>query len=447
MTAPVCDTTPNTISCYTTPLDSTIPAQPATLCRGLGWRVPFLGGRGETEEAGVTLEDYLKTLRRWWPFVVLMPLLGALGGFGMAQLATPVYQAKASVFVTIDTVGNVQSNLTAQQRMDGFAALASSPAVLDAAAMDLASEVPGPISGVSAAVTPATTVLVVTAQADEAQKAARTADAVAQAAAREIESRGSSEVVVATTKDGREQTARVIVNADVAAEAGQSATLISPRRTANTVLGFMLGLLIGVGVPLVIQSLNPRIREPQDLEASPDVPYLGRIRINGAELDDAGREDLMLVNAALTARTDSELHRSVVLAAVEESRATAAVAAGLARELASDEVPVALVQAGSQLRAGTEPPGGVERIAVPESVDGLFDQGETRKALDVLQQRYRWVIIDAPAYKDSPEALLLATAADGVIVLVAAGTSVKAVSDAIAALRRTGSEVLGTVLL
>ncbi|HEX3519047.1 MAG TPA: polysaccharide biosynthesis tyrosine autokinase [Solirubrobacteraceae bacterium] len=49
----------------------------------------------------------------------------------------------------------------------------------------------------------------------------------------------------------------------------------SPKTSRNTVLGIVFGLLLGLGVAILLERLDRRVREPKDLEAIYDLPLLG----------------------------------------------------------------------------------------------------------------------------------------------------------------------------
>lgn len=62
-------------------------------------------------------------------------------------------------------------------------------------------------------------------------------------------------------------------------EVAQAATIptspSSPRTLRNTVVGAMLGLLLGLGLAFLLERLDRRVREPKDLEAVYGLPLLG----------------------------------------------------------------------------------------------------------------------------------------------------------------------------
>jgi polysaccharide biosynthesis transport protein len=79
-------------------------------------------------------------------------------------------------------------------------------------------------------------------------------------------------------------------NVQVAQQALVPSSPSSPRPARNTVLGALLGLLIGVGLALVLEHLDRRIKAPQDLEGLYRAPLLGVIPESTALLRLAGQK-------------------------------------------------------------------------------------------------------------------------------------------------------------
>ena len=66
-------------------------------------------------------------------------------------------------------------------------------------------------------------------------------------------------------------------NVKVAAEAAVPSAPSSPKTSRNTILGVVVGLLIGLGLAFVLERLDRRIKGPEDLEAIYRLPLLGAI--------------------------------------------------------------------------------------------------------------------------------------------------------------------------
>lgn len=77
-------------------------------------------------------------------------------------------------------------------------------------------------------------------------------------------------------------------NVEVAQAATPPTSPSSPKTARNTILGGLLGLMLGLGIAFLLERLDRRIREPQDLEAVYGLPLLGVVPESSA-LSRSGR--------------------------------------------------------------------------------------------------------------------------------------------------------------
>jgi capsular exopolysaccharide synthesis family protein len=303
----------------------------------------------------------------------------------------------------------------------------------------------------------------------------------------------------------RGQTLRLLSELDygsvkVAEEALPPTRPSSPKTSRNTVLGVLLGLLVGLGLAFVSESLDGRVRRPEDLEAIYRVPALGlvpespalspRARHDGAKgaaLPSAEAEIFSLIRAHLRFLTVDRDLRTVVIASAAPSDGRTTIARHLAEAAARLGSRVLLLEAdlrhptlaqqlGIQSRSGLADvligavlmdeatqsvdleapsgPGGEARTldvlvagaVVPPNPAELLEGDVLDAVLEWAKSAYDLVVIDTPPLTVVSDAFSLLTKVDGVVIVGCVGRSRRDAAERLhQVLASSGAPVLGVV--
>lgn len=285
-----------------------------------------------SEETSEPLLHYLRVLRRRKVTVAVfaMTLVGAAIGYSI--LRTPVYSAVAKVMVQPSGI-TVLSNL-AGQRVEAARAVETEIEVLQSAPVRAAVEQKlGPVPSTSAAVVGDTNVIEVRVESSDPRKAARVANAYANAyiehgrkravekllaASQEIQLKvnevqaqidaldrqvsaapvAEREAVRVSIEDQKralieqqgaykERVGQVQIDAalissqaELVSAATPPQSPVKPQLVRNAVLALFLGLVLGVGLAFVVDRLDDSVKTNEDFErASKGVPVVGMIPV------------------------------------------------------------------------------------------------------------------------------------------------------------------------
>ncbi len=267
---------------------------------------------------------------------------------------------------------------------------------------------------------------------------------------------------------------------------------VSPRVLINTVLGAILGLVVGIGFAYARKRLDDTVRIPEELEQATGVPVLGTI----VRMPGDSKRPLMYRLATLLyprspaaegfrhlrtgiefARDDAPLRTLLVTSAMPGDGKTTCAAnlavafaqsghtvclvdgdlrkpalhelfsipngAGLSELLRGDEstyetaTHAVEVEGLRVLTSGSVPPNPAELIASPRM----------RAVLASLTSQVDLVVLDSPPLQAVTDAAILASVADGTVLVAAAGKTRRAlIVRARDTLARVGANLLGTAL-
>ncbi|MDY7540923.1 polysaccharide biosynthesis tyrosine autokinase [Cryobacterium sp. 5B3] len=429
------------------------------------------------------LRDYIRILRKSWVMILLLALVAVAAASTYSILQTPKYSAVAKVFVSTQSAGTaadlVQGSSFTVQRVKTYSDLVSAPIVLLPVIGTLGLGIPADelAKKITASAPLDTSIIEITVLDTDPVRAANIANATSQsltAVVQEIET-PTAAGAVSPVKLTRAQDATV------------PSLPVSPNVPLNIALGALVGLALGVGLAVLRETLDTRIRNERDVESVTEAAILG-----GIVFDPKAQDRPLIVHvdprspraeSFRTLRTNLQFldvgrtDRSFVITSSIESEGKSTTGANLAIALADSGATVLLVDADLRrpkladymgidgtvgltdllvgraemkdiiqpwgkaklfvLPAGHVPPNPSELLG---SARMSYFVAEFNKAFDV-------VIFDAPPLLPVTDAAILAKSVGGAILVVASGRTQKGqLKGALAALDNVGATVSGLVL-
>ena len=218
------------------------------------------------------LRDYVEILRRRWMSVVILALAGLALGSVISLAMTPVYTATTRLFFAVAGSESVtdlaQGSTFAEKQMSSYAEVATSPIALEPVIrkLDLSTDATTLAKSISASIPPETVILVISVTDPDPKRAAAIANAV-----------GSEVAEVAAELSPERADGSQAVQATTLAPALVPTEPSSPQVLRNLALGLVLGILLGLGVALLRNVLDTKVRTESDIRALTDAPLLGSI--------------------------------------------------------------------------------------------------------------------------------------------------------------------------
>ncbi|MGY2066374.1 Wzz/FepE/Etk N-terminal domain-containing protein [Blastococcus sp. SYSU DS0619] len=420
----------------------------------------------------MTFRDLFSAVRRGWLVVVVAVLVGGAAATAWTVTRTPEYVSTAQLFLGVRTATEAedtrQDTLYLQQRMQSYAAVLGSPALGARVADELDLELGGADVAERMDVTvPEGTVLLMVevhdSSAERAQAIANTVGAEFAGYLAELENSGGSDIDA------------VDVITIEPAELPEAPA--SPDAVVNVLAGLLLGLAVGLGLAFLRAALDDRVRTADDV-AAPGLRTLGEVpaRARGRAPVSAERED-GLRRLRLHLLTDEQRRKDLRVVALTAPAAgcdIGAMALDLARSLVATGESVILVDADlatpclprlldlpadrpgfAELLAGSVDP---QAVLVPD-VAGLrvVPAGHparhpadlvlpepAERVLRTLARLADRVVVAGPPLDGPAEAEVIATANDGVVLLLSGGTTRRTETEtAVRTLGALGADLLG----
>lgn len=426
------------------------------------------------------LRDYLRVLRKQWRLIALCVLMATGAAALLTFTATPQYRTTVKFFVSTpsDTANSAYTGgLFSQQRAKSYADILAGPATAEAVAGALPGAQAGDLQGtITATVVPDTVLLEATVTDPSRSRALEIARAV---------STTFPQMVTDLEKPGDNGASPVKVSVVEQPELPSGA--FTPRPLRNLALALVLGVLLGVGLAVLRESLDNTVKSPEDVREASGQATLGAISFDA----NASKRPLIVQDSPRSPRAESfrQLRtnlkfvqvdgplRSFVVTSSVPKEGKSTTACNLAITLAQAGVRVCLME-GDLRRPriadylGIEGAVGVTDVLIgrvplgdalqpwgdgslevlpsgplpPNPSELLASHGMT-ELLKALEDRFDLVIVDAPPLLPVTDGAILASITDGaVLVARARSTRRDQLAQATQALDAVNATVLGAVL-
>jgi capsular exopolysaccharide synthesis family protein len=428
----------------------------------------------------VELKDYWRTVRRRWRVVVVCFVTALIGAALLTWQSTPQYSSSTRLFVSTsesDSSAAYTGNLFASQRVTSYADLVTSRQLAErvSAALTESTDPDELREQVEAMVVPETVILEIAATDPDPVMARDIAQAYAEELTRLVED--------LETRKGSDN---ALIKATIVDDAQESSDPISPQPLRNLGLAAVLGLLLGLGLAVARELLDSTITTSEDVAAVTGAPILGNIFSD----DSAKRAPLEVLQQASPwaeafrvlrtnmqyVEVDEDQKVFVVTSSLPgEGKSTVAVNLAITLSLANERV--ALIECdlrrpliADRLRldgaVGTTSvligkvslqdalqeygDSGLRVLAcgpIPPNPSELLQSHAMERLLTDLRSEFDVVILDAPPLLPVTDAALLATQADGAVVITRhGGTTRDQLTHAIERLDSVDAKVLGVVI-
>ncbi|TFB95881.1 polysaccharide biosynthesis tyrosine autokinase [Cryobacterium sp. HLT2-28] len=429
------------------------------------------------------LRDYIRILRKSWVMILLLALVAVGAASTFSILQTPKFSATSKVFVSTQSGGTtsdlVQGSSFTIQRVKTYSDLVNTPIVLlpVIGSLNLGITADDLVKKITASAPLDTSIIEITVIDTDPVRAAEIANATSQsltAVVQDIETPVGTDAV-SPVKLTRAQ------------EASVPSVPVSPNVPLNIALGALVGLALGVGLAVLRETLDTRIRNERDVESVTDAAILG-----GIVFDPKAQDRPLIVHvdprspraeSFRTLRTNLQFldvgrtDRSFVITSSIESEGKSTTGANLAIALADSGATVLLVDADlrrpkiaeymgidgtvgltdllvgrAELKDIVQPWGKGKLYVlpagmVPPNPSELLGSARMSHFIGEFNKTFDVVIFDAPPLLPVTDAAILAKNVGGAIIVVAAGRTQKGqLKGALSALDTVGATVSGLVL-
>jgi len=426
----------------------------------------------------VDFKQFLHVLRRRWITIVVVVAV-ALGIAAIVNWrATPEYESKSRVFIGLDLQSAADATgslFLLTGRVQSYADLADSSDLMNQVISDLNLQMtPSELADkIEAEVVQDTTLIdlqVVDEDPSEAQAIAR------------VHARRLTEYLSDLETPSDSDSTRIV--ARVTDSASYNGSPVSPRTWLNFAVAGLIGLLIGVAAAVSRHILDRTVSSQEHVQEVTDKPVLASIgydasikkhplltdlgsfaprteafrvlRTNLQFLDLDHQPRCLVISSALQGEGKTMTSTNLAIALAQTGRRTLLIDGDLRRPRVAGllgldaAVGLTTVLVGNtdvQEAIQVHDPSGLHFLASgakPPNPTEILQSRVTQELIRELSDSYDMVIIDGPPLLPVADASVLATIADGVILVIQHGKTTRdAVADAVTRLEQVGGRLFG----
>lgn len=433
------------------------------------------------------LKDYYRLIIRHLPTVIVSTIVGTLIAGLYSFLATPVYQAKAQLFVStpssaLDVSALVQGSSFSQQRVKSYAQIINGPTTLEPVIKNLGLNISSEkLAKQITATAPLDTVLInITVSNKDKYLAARIANAV-----------GNQFAITANTLESTNAVETNSIKVTMVKTATVPTSPYSPKKALNLILGLILGFGLGLGIAILRQIFDNTIKGAEQLGETPILtavmfdkkarkfPVISKsdrysvrteafrqLRTNVQFIRADNPPKIVAITSALPGegKTTSSINLAIMFA--QAGLRTLLIEGDLRRPKVSEYLSIDGKENGlSELLNGMLDVEKHEDLLstfkstenanlyvmptgkIPPNPSELLNSPRFAKLIEKLRNEFDYVIIDCPPLLPVTDAALITTKVDGAVIVIKAGdTNVKQFEVARDSIISVGAHVLGVAL-
>ncbi len=431
------------------------------------------------------LQSYLRILRKNWWLILIAAVLGTGGGVLINVEATPMYASSVTFYVSTpsDAAGGnaYTANQYALAKIESYTQLMTSErlAQMIIARTGLPMSV-GAVQGEISAASDLNTVLLTATVTDASPTRSL---AIASAIATDFGTM-VDQLDNRTSKDG---VAGSTVVLNVTSGPTLKSAPVSPKKTTNIALGLIAGLAMGVGLALLRGLLDTSVRSLDLLREVSGLPVVGAVAYDSAAkktpilIGDQARSiraesfrqlrtnlqfmnvdnpvQVLVVTSSVANEGKSTTATNLAIVYAETGRRVLLIEADMRRPRVADylglerAVGLSNVLAGQVEFADVLQPWGTDGLVVLPSGSIPPNPSEllgSQNMIDLVGELRNWfdtIIIDTPPLLPVTDAVVAATWADGVILVVRYGKTTRTqIATAVRSLHAVDARILGSVL-